>query len=302
MNKNEISNKILNKVFYLINDFKAEPSEIMIIFRKRNSIISHLCEELKKNGFNIYSKNYISYNSRDQIMSDFILLIEYIYDFKNEYKLNLLLFQKRVMNFAKFKEHIESIKNFNIDIIIDHIFYLSHKKILNFDWEFLFYIKEVIFLFFQVKPDYKKNNIYDFIHYIKNNEIEIQSKNNNESTNAIRLMTIHSSKGLESEYVIFYDDFSDFNPSNNIRNKNLYKINDHFIFYHFENPYFNIKIMNDEIQQIGNKVHELNNSKNQEDEEKRILYVALTRAKKKLIIISANENIKQKYIKILNKT
>ena len=87
----------------------------------------------------------------------------------------------------------------------------------------------------------------------------------------VKIMTIHSSKGLEADHVIFYDDFSEANKI--YRNATYYNdMHNLFCYFHKEQP-IKLKALKKILSEGGSL------------EEKRLLYVAMTRAKKGLYII-----------------
>lgn len=148
--------------------------------------------------------------------------------------------------------------------------------------------------------NYKKNNISDllgFIHYlqvIKDNSISINANNIfQKGDNKVNLTTIHSSKGLEYKVMFFVN--------TNLKTKRV------------ESPTFNIKedlgislplsIDENNKQFILNPFNVIANFKEsleEEEEVKRLLYVALTRAKEKLYVINfALRNNKDSYFRLI---
>ena len=137
-----------------------------------------------------------------------------------------------------------------------------------------------IFIFFNILKKY--NNLYEFITFIeekKDNFRQVSSKD----INAINLMTIHASKGLEFDTVFYYKRKS--NKGNNDKeNLKSYldfdeKFSDVKKFILLFSGYDKKMIKND-LSKIIDK-----NAQKEEMEEINNDYVALTRAKKNLILL-----------------
>ena len=137
-----------------------------------------------------------------------------------------------------------------------------------------------IFIFFNILKKY--NNLYEFITFIeerKDNFRQVSSKD----INAINLMTIHASKGLEFDTVFYYKRKS--NKGNNDK-ENLKSYLD------FDEKFFDVKkfillfsgydkkMIKNDLSKIIDK-----NAQKEEMEEINNDYVALTRAKKNLILL-----------------
>lgn len=138
--------------------------------------------------------------------------------------------------------------------------------------------------------DYENSSfrgLFDFIKYIENIESKKMDEGIasilSEDDNIVRIKTIHGSKGLEYKVVILM------NIDKNLNKKFSYD----FVYdkdYGFACSYVSL---NDKIK-IDNTIEkniikELNDKKEYE-EQKRLLYVALTRAKEKLILIGKGKN------------
>ena len=97
----------------------------------------------------------------------------------------------------------------------------------------------------------------------------------NENDDKVRLMTIHNSKGLEFPFVII----PDINKNSSRSSESLY-INFDYGFY------LNSSSNNDEKVEKGfcESFFKIKKSQREQAEEKRILYVAMTRAEKKIIL------------------
>ena len=120
--------------------------------------------------------------------------------------------------------------------------------------------------------------IYDFINYLENifkNDYDISFNINTSSSNSCKIMTIHKSKGLEFPICYFAGFSSRFNIS---------ELNDRILF---DNKYGIIipKVDNYYKDTILKTLLKINNKREEISERIRVLYVALTRAKEKMIIV-----------------
>lgn len=134
--------------------------------------------------------------------------------------------------------------------------------------------------FYNLLDDYSKsgNDINDFIDYL-DNIFELDNKVtfslNSDSSDSVKIMTIHKSKGLE--FPICY--FSGFTKEFSFR-----ELNDNILYsnkYGIITPYFN-----EYIKPTIYKTLLMLDTKNEELSEKiRLFYVAVTRAKEQMIIV-----------------
>ncbi len=120
--------------------------------------------------------------------------------------------------------------------------------------------------------------IYDFINYLEDifkNDYDISFNINTSSSNSCKIMTIHKSKGLEFPICYFAGFSSKFNIS---------ELNDKMLF---DNKYGIIlpKVDNYYKDTILKTLLKINTKKEEISERIRVLYVALTRAKEKMIIV-----------------
>ncbi len=133
--------------------------------------------------------------------------------------------------------------------------------------------------------------IYDFSSYLDEifeNELDISFKTNNDSTNTVKIMTIHKSKGLEFP-ICYYAGFSS--------RFNLPEFNDRI---YFDNKYGIVlpkvdKFYKDTILKTITKKKGLTEDIS---ERIRLLYVALTRAEEKMIIVLPKSEEESTYQKV----
>ena len=122
------------------------------------------------------------------------------------------------------------------------------------------------------------SDIEDFIDYLDDiflDDSKVTFSLNNESSNSVKVMTIHKSKGLE--FPICY--FSGFSKEFSFR-----ELNDNILYsdkYGIITPYFNEYVK----PTIYKTLLKIDNRKEEISEKIRLLYVALTRAKENMIIV-----------------
>lgn len=289
---NEIALKIFNLAIDLNQNQQIHWGEIMIIFRKRNKVISDLIELFKQNKIKFYSKDYISFEPKNLFVKKFLIMMNFFLDQKNEHKFLLLKMNQIFLNDEILENSASFFLNFDFKIFLNHLMILSSKNLICFEKKFIEYIMIIFESFEKIQGAPSSFDILNFLRHIKNNETEILLKNSEFSGNEIRILTIHSSKGLEADHVIFFDDFSDF--KNEKYDKEFCILENQFTFYNFKNSFFGKKIETKEISGIL-KNSQAEKIRLENSEEKRLLYVALTRARKKLIIVSSNNEIFEKY-------
>ena len=135
------------------------------------------------------------------------------------------------------------------------------------------------------------NSFIDYLDTIFENDLKVTFSLNNNSSNSVKIMTIHKSKGLEF-HVCYFSGFS--------KEFSFRELNDQILYsnkYGIITPYFNEYIK----PTIYKTLLKIDNKKEEISEKIRLLYVALTRAKEKMIIvmpkIDENSNIEKTKIK-----
>ncbi|MDU5585039.1 MAG: 3'-5' exonuclease, partial [Pseudomonas aeruginosa] len=155
--------------------------------------------------------------------------------------------------------------------------------------------------FIELMDDYDKNNensLFGFLTYIDNLKNQKKdnlkaSRNLSDEENLVRIMTIHKSKGLEFKAVILPDFSKRFNTRDNSKDMVLDKdLGIGINIADWENKIKISSIKRDLILEKSN----LNDKK----EEMRVLYVALTRAERKISIIGKKDLNEKGIENILN--
>ena len=252
-------------------------SHVKYLLENKNEIMKYIGENSKINSF----EEFINIQKDDEMKEK---LLEYK-------KINIL--ERNDLIFEEIIEKIKELKALSINLNDKYQKEnFSRKLVENFEITRFYSTNsdlKNIFIFFNILKKY--NNLYEFITFIeeeKENLKQVSSKD----INAINLMTIHASKGLEFDTVFYYKRES--NKGNS--NKNNFKS-----YLDFDEKFNNVKkfviLFTDyDKKMVENELSEMKdkNSKKEEMEEINNDYVALTRAKKNLILLFDAEISKEK--------
>lgn len=276
--------------------------DIAILFRNRNSILEFE-NSLKKRQIPYTIIGGIGYFERQEI-KDLINIVRFIYRYEDKISLLGLLRSPfiglsddevlDVYNIINENNYISSAKDYNDKV--KKIFELKEEAILYSVSNFLkkidreLNIKEILLLqedgvqkyrnfekFIKIAEDFDGKGIYssfEFADYIENlielSKKESQAVLDTENSNAVKIMTIHSSKGLEFEAVFLPS--LDYEIEKNNKNKFIYdKVLD-------DKGRFGL-VINHELLKKG--LYDYVDNKRKEEEKKeeiRIFYVGVTRA------------------------
>mgnify|MGYP004600523479 FL=1 len=132
-------------------------------------------------------------------------------------------------------------------------------------------------------------DIYDYQKYLEDiisNNLKIEYSVGDNSTDTVKIMTIHASKGLEFSICYFSGLFNRFNISEAV-NRYTYD-NDYGIIIPYKDSFY--------YNTIYHKLAYRNYIKENISERIRLLYVALTRAKEKMIFILPSSNKDETFI------
>ena len=146
-----------------------------------------------------------------------------------------------------------------------------------------------IFIFFNILKKY--NNLYEFITFIEEEKENLRQVSSRD-VNAINLMTIHASKGLEFDTVFYYKRKSNKGNTDKSNLKSYLDFDEKFN----DVKKFMLLFSGYDKKMIGNDLRKLidKNIQKEEMEEINNDYVALTRAKKNLILLFDAEITKEK--------
>ncbi|PIR43791.1 hypothetical protein COV24_00945 [candidate division WWE3 bacterium CG10_big_fil_rev_8_21_14_0_10_32_10] len=118
--------------------------------------------------------------------------------------------------------------------------------------------------------EFKLKNFLANIEILNANNLKITETDFDIISNSVTLCTVHKSKGLEFKYVFIYG-FTDKKWGNNTV-RELIKLPEGIL-----------------ISEVGGKKQEVMDNKEKNEEERRLFYVAITRAKQNVYITSANK-------------
>ena len=251
----------------IFRDNKLTSSYDIYIIKNIIDLIIHINE----NNYDIsFSYAFISlarsylYNIPDQ---------EIFKIFKDQTFTNSIIYQD-------FKELSKNLKSKSISSILNEIFSITdiYQKLITVG-DMSSTIKRLSYLSdIAVNLSSLGYNIFTFKDYLEellNNEYEIKYKDYNPNANAVKIMTIHTSKGLEYHICYYSGLYNKFNISD---------LNDRFLFdnkYGIISPMFKDGIKDTLLKYLA-KYHYI---EEEISEKIRLFYVALTRAKEKMIIL-----------------
>ena len=189
---------------------------------------------------------------------------------------------QKCLNIARDLEHLNA-EDVIKRILKDFNFYENIIKIGNVD-DILIRIDNLLDIANHLSTlGYTYTMFYDYLCQMIESNYEIKYKDNSKDTNSIKLMNIHKSKGLEFPICYYSGFYKAFNKSD---------IKERFTFdntYGIITPYFNEGIGTIITKDLLINKYNLNDV----SEKIRLLYVAMTRAKEKMIIVSPiNEEVK----------
>ncbi|WP_419247345.1 UvrD-helicase domain-containing protein [Wolbachia endosymbiont of Rhagoletis indifferens] len=289
---NRIHNWLNEGRILVAKDRHIEPRDIMILVRQRNVLVDYIISELKKANVPVVGRDY--FRIMDYIaVQDLIALAEFLLLQANDLALANAL-KSPLFNFTEDdlfniaydrKEHSlwERIQDYSV-VIYSELNYLINLSRIESPLALFTHILrtgkkkfaarlglecfEVLDEFMNLVLQFKNPSLQAFVQWIKENNPEIKNDMQSER-NAVRIMTIHKSKGLQAPIVFLVD--TNTVPRNS----------ESIIFDGTEVPFWCGKNNNAYCDQVKRekKLEDYN-------EYLRLLYVALTRAEDELYILS----------------
>ena len=176
--------------------------------------------------------------------------------------------------------------------LVKDIDYMSASTYLNYILEELKYEEKLLTIGnvkqFRIRTEYfynlvksfeeQGNTIYDFVEYLDeifDNNYDLKFSINSSSSNSCKIMTIHKSKGLEFP-ICYFAGFSGRFNTQELKEKIIYD-NKYGLVLPKVNNYYKDTILKTLLK--------VNTKKEEISEKIRLLYVAVTRAKEKMIIV-----------------
>ncbi len=272
-------------------DRHIEPRDIMILVRQRNVLVDYIISELKKVNVPVIGRDY--FRIMDYIaVQDLIALAEFLllptndlalanalksplFNFTEDDLFNIAYNRKEQSLWEKLQDYQEIISN-ELNYLINlsqtespltlftHILRTGKKK---FAARLGLECFEVLDEFMNLVLQFEHPSLQAFVQWIKENNPEIKNDMQSER-NAVRIMTIHKSKGLQAPIVFLVD--TNTVPRNS----------ESILFDATEAPFWCGKNNNAYCNQVKRekKLEDYN-------EYLRLLYVALTRAEDELYIL-----------------
>ncbi|WP_265025541.1 UvrD-helicase domain-containing protein [Wolbachia endosymbiont (group A) of Bibio marci] len=289
---NRIHNWLNEGRILVAKDRHIEPRDIMILVRQRNVLVDYIISELKKANVPVIGRDY--FRIMDYIaVQDLIALAEFLLLQANDLALANAL-KSPLFNFTEDdlfniaydrKEHSlwERIQDYSVVIYSELNYFINLSRIESPLALFTHILRtgkkkfaarlglecfEVLDEFMNLVLQFKNPSLQAFVQWIKENNPEIKNDMQSER-NAVRIMTIHKSKGLQAPIVFLVD--TNTVPRNS----------ESIIFDGTEVPFWCGKNNNAYCDQVKRekKLEDYN-------EYLRLLYVALTRAEDELYILS----------------
>jgi len=289
-------------------------SDIMILVKSRDKdFINYLIRQFNKHNIrttgndkfnlidNIIAQDIISlfrfilFNEDDLslaniVKSPFLSLNENdlyeLCDFKNNNSCSLWKALKTIKRFSEKKLILEELLDKSKSMgIYEFMFYLFETKgfRLKFKERFPYITDEVVNEFFTIANNYETNHnnstLLNFVYFLEDSGLEIK-RDMEQSSDEIRIMTIHSSKGMESPIVIL--------PDTNHATNTIYKI-DKVLNLKDDSSDYTIPLLQKENSFFLDEVKDRMKFET-EEEYLRLLYVAMTRAENELYICDYIKN------------
>ena len=307
--KKESDNLYLKEVFKKVKSVLSRGysiNQIAVLVRKKRQAIL-VSEELLKKGIKIISSESLLINNSNSVKflialmklvinqdnkRQFKIILDHLWNLKYSDSIEYHTFLKTYLGLKKedfFRDlslllknnfDYDKFKNFNIYDAIEYS--ISHFDFIKVSDVFVIHFLDIIFNF-SIKTE---NNIYSFLNYWSENGDEL-CISMPEKIDALRVLTIHKAKGLEFPVVIlpFLDEpFIQKRIINNIwipiDDKNLKD---------FKWGLVNFSERLNETGSVGEELYKHHKMLFELDA-MTILYVAMTRAKKELHILSKNSN------------
>ena len=293
------ANQIITKIDSIIKTDKIQPNEILLLVRNRDQNLLDKLENSALNfGYGISFNDGIKYSSSLPIM-DFISFAKVCLLIQDEYSLSCLLkspifncSEEDVFNLIKakskddllfdfvpqvIKEQINEIKSLSQNLSAYNFFNSLYNKYYK-------HYQENEILALEKLVELAKSQTFfleEFIEYfetIKDQEFKIQASINE---NVLRVMTIHSAKGLEAEVVFLLNCHKDQTAGGS---KSKFIFDNNLLFYSLKSselPYIK------EITQMQKQAEYA--------ESLRLLYVAITRSKSQFYAISQKKFAKNSW-------
>lgn len=247
------------------------------------------------------------YNQEEKLTNEFCLnlisiLRSFIIELDDEKIYNFILNQQTCNEINLVLSKIINLKTLKdnsltelFDTIIDQFSVFKYISKLTAPMEVTKRIMHIRQMCVQFDQEGKKlSELNEYFEYMFINELDVKLDMPNTSTNAVKLMTIHKSKGLEFPVVYLPSLTSKIKQNNN--DMDMYLTSEEGLILPFITDYIKEKT-------FLYKLHEYSETQDAISETIRLMYVAMTRAKEKIIFVTNSdfERIKNQHnFKTLN--
>lgn len=287
---NEIKNWVAQKRLIRGKNRPVEPKDIYVLFRKRSELMTFVSKELKTLGINVNSQFKITLNE-SLLWLDFKSILQFVIDPHDDFNLSGLLkspffnlqdYELSMIQECQGNALLDKVKNFNKQLSERLNIYIVKYQNFGIRDFFEFCIRqnyedflrrfgqsvEVLIEALIIKIESLAQDGVSYTNLLEEfDNFDMQIDPQNESSNAVCLMTIHSSKGLQAPIVILADSSASANSPN-----------EEVIWYEKTPLIIPPKKYSDYFFE-GLKDF---NKRKQNEERDRLLYVALTRAEDEL--------------------
>lgn len=307
-----------------INNFNY--GDVAVLVGSRNAMVQKFIETLKSFGvkvssdekFNLIDKGYIqeilsfvklACNKNDDITL-FKVMKSRLFNFNDDELVKIRLVDKKI-RFYECLEHVDALSDEELRLKLE---YFKEKLVLFSKFAGVLSIKQFCekivedFALYQINDASEEfvnasynidlmiealpeTDVFDFVLNYENFSLEIENECGGDT---VSVMTIHKSKGIEFKYVFLINTTNEFNFESTyesvICNKN----------YGVGIDYFDI-VKRTQMPTIASSGIKLLEKRKLVEEQQRVLYVALTRAKEKLYVICSKEKDKLSAIAIEHK-
>ena len=272
-----------------------DPSDVMVLTRRRTEFVNSLISELKRNNIPVSGLDRLKLLESPAIL-DLVSLINFLLCPFDDLNLAITLksticnmSEEQLMHLCynregnlwealEDKQYLQGLIDLSKDKNLFEFFFILIEEIRpRFVEEFGSEVNEILDAFLDLVAEFERENISSlqlFLDFISNNKTEIKRDLSN-SENQVRVMTVHAAKGLQAPIVILADTTKLPSSLDNI----IWLKEDELVWAGRE-EYYSDEVLNAKIRKIAQEYAEY----------LRLFYVAVTRAEDKLIIVGSSKN------------
>lgn len=308
---NKIKTMVSNKEILASKGRPVRYSDFMVLVRKRGDFMDEFVKAAKKLDVNITGVDRLSLKNEIAVedlcaLSEFLLLPQDnlslasvlrspLYGLSEEdlfelcYERGYQTLWERLKESDKFEQPKKELSTLLAKVQILRPFELFDMVLNTFEGRKRFHArlgeeaKDAIDEFMNLTLKFEAShvpNLQNFMTWFKENEIEVKRELEQATTDAVRLMTVHKSKGLQAPIVILPD------ATHLVKTKRERKLlfDEDVFYYPLSAAYYNDNCTGAHEAKIEEDINE----------EHRLLYVAATRAEDRLYVVGKKTSDKQK--------